>query len=62
MVEFCTGCGQRLAWGKFAYKQEICWECFEQQVLYITTQIKTVQNKEIVLHLLGVAKETHGIR
>ena len=54
--EFCIGCGARLVWGKFAYKQELCWDCFEKKVNYITQDIKGADDVDIIKHLLNISK------
>lgn len=54
--EYCVGCGTRLALGKFAYNQELCWDCFEQKVAYIIKDLKTTDDKEIIKHLLNITK------
>lgn len=58
----CKVCNAPLMLGKFAYNQEVCWDCFEQQVLFIAEATSTPEAKEIVMHLLDVAREAHGIR
>ena len=60
--EYCTGCGSRLIWGKFAYNQELCWDCFEQQVNYIASKITTPQDREMVMYLLKTTEHAHGTR
>lgn len=55
--EFCMGCGTRLVWGKFAYKQEICWDCFEQKVISIAMLTRDAEDRDIVLYLLNAQKE-----
>lgn len=59
--EFCMGCGTRLVWGKFAYKQEICWDCFENQVLRIASKLHAHQDREIVTYLLNVVEGFYNI-
>ena len=60
--EYCTGCGSRLIWGKFAYNQELCWDCFEERVILIASRTQTRGDKAIVRHLLAIAKEVHNIK
>ena len=54
---FCKDCGRHMIWGKFAYKQEICDECFEERVRRIASNTKTIEDSEIVLHMLAITKE-----
>ena len=28
----CIECENDLKWGKFAYRQEMCWNCFEEHI------------------------------
>ncbi len=59
--EVCRVCGAKLEWGKFAYNQNTCWDCFEQRVRVIADQATTSEERSIILHLLNVARETHNI-
>ena len=35
----CVKCGKPLAWGEFAYNQEVCIDCFKQEVATIQDNI-----------------------
>lgn len=58
----CRVCGGKLEWGKFAYNQDTCWDCFEQRVRAIADQATTSEERSVILYLLDVARETHNIR
>jgi len=40
-IYVCEVCNRSLEWGEFAYKQEICWDCFAQTTRDILRSIKT---------------------
>ena len=58
----CTGCGKRLIWGRYAYNQTMCWNCFEQHFNNLVAQIEEPQDKALLIYLLDVLKETHGLK
>ena len=62
VYKVCKVCNAPLMLGKFAYNQEVCWDCFEQQVLFIAEATSTPEAKEIVTYLLAVTREVHRIR
>lgn len=55
----CRVCGVKLEWGRFAYNQEVCWDCFEQRVRAIADEATTSENRSIILHLLNIAREIY---
>lgn len=58
----CTVCGARLILGRFAYNQEVCWDCFKKKVIGIAWKLETREDKEIVIHLLNCLAESQGIK
>jgi len=61
-INKCIKCGKPLKLGEFAYDQNTCWKCFENQVHRIARNTETIEEANIVIHLLALAKEIHGIK
>lgn len=58
----CKTCDSSLKLGDFAYNQNTCWKCFEEQVAYIISRLTNSYDKQIVTHLLDSTRILHGIR
>ena len=65
----CIDCGIKLEWGRFAYNQDICWDCFKGYVKIIIERIeqypswlwdKRDTHKEIVSYMMAVVAERFG--
>jgi len=61
MPNKCIKCGNPIKLGNFAYDQNMCWKCFEEQVCRIARNTETMEEASIVMYLLKLAKEAHGI-
>ena len=58
MTTKCAKCGWKLAIGDFAYKQEICWECFKGMVRDISVRdAQTREDEELLEHMLSCMAE-----
>ena len=55
-MENCICCRGPLHWGKFAYKQSICWECFKEKCLEILEQ-HIGEEREILVHIMSAYAE-----
>ena len=55
----CIKCGNNLYLGKFAYNQEMCWECFEAEVIWIAVSARNNSHRDIIIHMLNVMREAH---
>lgn len=60
--KFCIKCGGALKLGEFAYKQTMCWGCFEAICTMIAASAHTSEERHMALYLLDVTREAHGIR
>lgn len=58
----CKTCDNDLTLGDFAYNQNTCWNCFEEQVNYISSKLTNEYDKQIITHLLDSTRILHGIR
>lgn len=65
----CIKCGQDLIWGGFAYSQDMCWECFRQEILQMREQIdkypswlwyKRDEHKQILNWMASLVAEHYG--
>ena len=61
IVPKCTVCGSKIFWGQFAYEQNICWKCFKNRVMQISKNTESVEDMNIILHLLRVTEHYYGI-
>ena len=59
--EVCKVCAKPLKWGDFAYNQEVCWDCFKRTIIVIAKEGKTLEDTEIILHLLSIAEHHYNI-
>ena len=62
----CIECGGELECGKFAYRQEMCWDCFEehiQKVILLTKVLWGEDNPYIdyITYLLNSHKVLYGV-
>jgi len=57
----CVICKNSIRWGDFAYKQEICWNCFCEQVSIVIQRLEGLDEaqSELVAHIFAVFKETY---
>lgn len=53
----CIKCGKPIRWGDFAYDQNMCWKCFETEVVRIAKTAETIEDTKIVLYLLKSMEE-----
>lgn len=60
--KICIVCEGPLQLGKFAYNQEMCWECFEQRVISISQMTRDVEDSAIVMYLLDMTRNLYTIR
>lgn len=63
---YCIECDTQLEWGGFAYKQEVCWDCFERKVNILIAFLRgrdTVPfpyvEADITQYMLEVVKEIY---
>ena len=69
----CIICGKELQLVKFAYRQEICWDCFKEEIKNIIFNIDNMyalsdsisvndkkKHKEYISYLLAVTAEMFG--
>lgn len=56
----CIKCGAPLYFGEFAYKQEVCWDCFSKNMDKIGKTIQDISDKEIYDHMVNVFSEAFG--
>ena len=54
----CTSCGEPLSLSKFAYDQEMCWECFHKKASRIIANTQTREDKDILKFMLAVTTYT----
>lgn len=55
----CKNCQKELKWGRFAYNQDMCWDCFSNEVQYMLNRIDGELHKDILKHLLAVVEELY---
>lgn len=70
-LDKCIKCGRNLKWGEFAYNQEMCWECFDDEVNRIIDNISLCERHgllmwsyidehiKIITHMRDVMSEVH---
>ena len=65
----CIICDAELVWGKFAYNQEMCWDCFIFETKTMVELIdryppsyslKRELHKDILRYLVAVVGELYG--
>lgn len=55
----CVICDERLKWGKFAMNQNICWNCFKENVKRIIAKM-TPDDAVWFNHAMAGYAELHG--
>jgi len=52
-IPHCKICGKILKWGKFAYMQEVCWDCYKEKLLKcvdILFDLGRVEESSMIFH------------
>ena len=67
MTVLCVDCKRVLKFGRFAYKQELCWKCFVQSVRDIMDKMSnndrvSEEECEKVKYMLDVVAEVFGYK
>lgn len=57
----CIMCDVPLEWGQFTYNQNLCWDCFKEQVQTLAKNQTNASEARMILHLLACVAEMHGI-
>ena len=57
----CIECGNDLEWGKFAYRQEMCWNCFEENIQKVILLTEDNPYIDYITYLLNSHKVLYGV-
>lgn len=59
-LKTCRVCNKSIAWHRKVYTDDVCWDCFKRTVIAIAKEVKTLEDTEIILHLLGIAERYYN--
>jgi len=57
----CSICNKPIRRDQRIYHEDICWPCFKRKIITIAKEAKTIEETEMILHLLDIAGSGYSI-